>query len=681
MKQFYNSRIFKNSNKSYLIAIVFCFLLLSGSFSLMNAQVKSYSFAQSTGTFTAITGGTVLGTATANSGAASLYNVSYPVTMPFPFNFNGKIYNDLKVASNGYISFGGTDDPIDNTPISGTENWGGAVSAWGRALNTMFNINNTTGDIRWETLGIAPNREMVIQWTNFRPSYSTSTTTVYAFSFQIRLKETSNEIITTYNSGSYLAGTSTVSGSAQIGLRGATNNDYNNRLNASSLAFASSNPGTANTSTQAYSTSATAVSGMPPAGLTYTWTPPTCFAPTITTSSSTTNSITVNWAGPTPLPSTYDVYYSTSNTPPINTTTPTNPNISGTSVTINLLAPATLYHVWVRSNCGAGNTSGWTPVALSIQTLCQPPAILTTAGATVCPNSTATLSATAEVNADVKWYDAATGGNLIGTGNTYTTPALTTTTHYWVAASNIGTTKNVGPATPASLGASNNTNTAWDLLFTVNTPLTLKTVDIFSGTANQTGTIEILDASGAPVGIIPFVTTGAGNATPQTITLNIYLPAGNYSMRRSGGANLYRNSAGATFPYSTPELVITGTTFTNYPAYYFYFYNLSFTSGCGESSRQQVTATVDATGCLATSETNAKDQMKIYPNPFRDVVTITDIEKIKSIQVLDASGRRVKTIENVTSKEINLGDLKSGLYILNLMLKDGNISNVKAIKQ
>ncbi|WP_426474167.1 hypothetical protein [Chryseobacterium balustinum] len=89
------------------------------------------------------------------------------------------------------------------------------------------------------------------------------------------LRETSNTITTKYNSGSFLIESTTVASTAQIGLRGASDIDYHNRLNL----FTNSTLGTANTSTQYYSTSSTAASGMPPAGLTYTWMPPSCFVP------------------------------------------------------------------------------------------------------------------------------------------------------------------------------------------------------------------------------------------------------------------------------------------------------------------------------------------------------------------------------------------------------------------
>jgi hypothetical protein len=37
---------------------------------------------------------------------------------------------------------------------------------------------------------------------------------------------------------------------------------------------------------------------------------------------------------------------------------------------------------------------------------------------------------------DVHWFDAVTGGNEVGTGNSFNTPVLTSTTPYWAEARN-----------------------------------------------------------------------------------------------------------------------------------------------------------------------------------------------------------------------------------------------------
>ena len=83
---------------------------------------------------------------------------------------------------------------------------------------------------------------------------------------------------------------------------------------------------------------------------------------------------------------------------------------------------------------------------------------------------------------------------------------------------------------------------------------------------------------------------------------------------------------------------------------------------------------------LSTSELDAKDSIVIYPNPFVDVLKVSDIKEVKSISINDASGRLVKTIGKPSS-ELDLGELKSGLYLLNLHFKDGSVKSFKAMKK
>lgn len=84
---------------------------------------------------------------------------------------------------------------------------------------------------------------------------------------------------------------------------------------------------------------------------------------------------------------------------------------------------------------------------------------------------------------------------------------------------------------------------------------------------------------------------------------------------------------------------------------------------------------------LATSEVSAaKNDLKAYPNPFADVLNISDISKVKSVSIVDLAGRVVKTIDNPSSA-LQLGDLKQGMYLVTLNLKDGSKQTIKAIKK
>ncbi|MBD8084537.1 fibronectin type III domain-containing protein [Chryseobacterium caseinilyticum] len=320
-----------------------------------NAQVSTYSFVQSTGTYTPLTGATVIATATSSN---SLDDNIYPVALPFAFQFNGVNYNSINVSTNGFITFGAAAPGTTlYNPISAADAYAGAVSAWGRDLNSMFNVASTTGSISWAVVGTAPNREIVVQWANFRPAYSTGNP-VYGFSFQIRLKETVNTISNVYGPGALLAGTGAISNTAQIGLRGATNTDYNNRSNGTTVLFSSSVTGTANTSTQAFNT-VNATPGMAPDGLTYTWTPPSCFGPSGLVSAATSPTTgSIGWTAPTTPPGNgYEYVYNTTNTAPAITATGT--PTTALAVPLGPLVSGTTYYWWVRSICSPTDKSAW----------------------------------------------------------------------------------------------------------------------------------------------------------------------------------------------------------------------------------------------------------------------------------------------------------------------------------
>uniref|UniRef100_UPI002611C78F T9SS type A sorting domain-containing protein n=1 Tax=uncultured Chryseobacterium sp. TaxID=259322 RepID=UPI002611C78F len=69
-----------------------------------------------------------------------------------------------------------------------------------------------------------------------------------------------------------------------------------------------------------------------------------------------------------------------------------------------------------------------------------------------------------------------------------------------------------------------------------------------------------------------------------------------------------------------------------------------------------------------------------YPNPFADVLNISDITNVKSISIVDMAGRVVKTVEKPASS-LHLGELKSGMYMVVLNMKDGSRTTIKAIKR
>mgnify|MGYP003617634106 FL=1 len=107
--------------------------------------------------------------------------------------------------------------------------------------------------------------------------------------------------------------------------------------------------------------------------------------------------------------------------------------------------------------------------------------------------------------------------------------------------------------------------------------------------------------------------------------------------------------------------------------------NSPLTTACTDLTNGQVEDyTINYKSFLAVSDLNKAD-ISVYPNPFKDILKISDVKGVKSITVNDMSGRAVKSLE--PAAEINLSNLKEGLYIVNLKMEDGSVKTFKAIKK
>lgn len=217
-----------------------------------NAQVANYAFSQSMGTYTALASPTTLFNAGWDDSVGN-------VAIPFTFNFNNVNYTTCSVNSNGYITFGGTVSAATGyTPISANTGYAGAIAGLARDLGSNGNA------LTYATLGSSPNRVLVIQWRDTR-RYNGTTLRAANFNFQIRLSETSNLIQVVYGSCTSNYGTDL---SVQVGLRGATNGDFNNRTTANNWPAS-----TAGGNNAATCNTGDGTGEEPPTGLTYTWTP------------------------------------------------------------------------------------------------------------------------------------------------------------------------------------------------------------------------------------------------------------------------------------------------------------------------------------------------------------------------------------------------------------------------
>lgn len=220
-------------------------------------------------------------------------------------------------------------------------------------------------------------------------------------------------------------------------------------------------------------------------GVTYNWTGASGFSSTVqnpsissvTNAATGTYSLTVTSNGCTSIAGTTSVIINNTPNPPIpniNASTNPPPICEGSNITLtaNNIAGATYnwtgpngYTATVRNPpvlTGATTLMGGTysltvtvggctslPATVSIVVNAIPPAP-TAAGTSICSGATATLTASGS-GGTYDWYDSATGGTLQGTGATFTTPSLTSTTTYYVQSTNSGCT---GPRTSVTVTVS-----------------------------------------------------------------------------------------------------------------------------------------------------------------------------------------------------------------------------------
>ena len=236
--------------RRYLIFI--CFVLISNN---IFGQVSTYPFTSTSGTYTAIAGGTVLW----NGLSASMDDViSSAITIP-SFSFNCTAYTSIYVSTNGFITFGSAPATNNYTPVSNAAGYSGAISAFGNDLNKS-SVLLTTPEIRYQN--VAASNEFVIQWQDMcRKGVSER------ISFQIRLNYSTNDINIVYG-GTISAGATTPS--LQVGLRGASG-DFNNRTTTTN--WAATTAGGASNSTCTYSSTGPVV---PASGQTFNWALSSC---------------------------------------------------------------------------------------------------------------------------------------------------------------------------------------------------------------------------------------------------------------------------------------------------------------------------------------------------------------------------------------------------------------------
>ena len=147
-------------------------------------QLYSYSFTSTSGIFTEISGGTLLGT-TVDDGPfyvdPAFLNGGYGSTGPgfdigFSFTFDGIVYDRFGVSKNGWISLGQSSlsTPVDmNNSIPGSPLISDAVISPSQLVSRIAALGfaqevKTGTTLMIQNSGVSPNRVCTIQWKNYK---------------------------------------------------------------------------------------------------------------------------------------------------------------------------------------------------------------------------------------------------------------------------------------------------------------------------------------------------------------------------------------------------------------------------------------------------------------------------------------------------------------------------------
>ncbi|HEY0652112.1 MAG TPA: DUF6443 domain-containing protein [Chryseosolibacter sp.] len=308
---------------------------------------------------------------------------------------------------------------------------------------------------------------------------------------------------------------------------------------------------------------------------------------------------------------------------------PTGGNLLSTSTSFSPSVSGTTTYYITSYNTAWGYETSTTLGRVAVTAYVNPiPGQPGASGTSICGPGAVTLSASIGADGNtVRWYDASSGGNLLTSGTSYSTPTLYGTTTYYLSTYNSSTGcestmatarvpvtvyVNPIPSAPggfpnsrcgsgtvslsASIGSNANTVRWYDAssggsLLATSTTFTTPTISSSTtyyissyntGTGCESGRVAVT-ATVNPTPGAAFVEAISNQCGPGSVT--IYASYGsNGNMVRFYDASSGGNLLATTLTYTTPAL-------TSSTIYYMSSYNTS--TGCESASRVAVTATIN----------------------------------------------------------------------------------------
>jgi hypothetical protein len=392
-----------------------------------SAQISaaSYGYSAVAGTYTDLTGGTAVTSIQQDDALSANINIG------FTFNYCGTAYTQFKVNSNGWLTFGAGTTDGGTMRNNNTTN----LAMLKPVLMPLWDdLEGTNGVATYKLEGTTPNRVLTMEWENWK--WYNFPIVNPEISFQVKLYETTNIIEFVYKQEPNFS----TFPSATIGIAdGAATAGYLSLNNSTATATASSTVFT------------TGIATRPATGQIYRFTPPPA-CNTITTWPAVTAATifpanlcvsgNVNLNLTTAMPSSVGLTYQWQSS-----TTATGPwtdiGTAGTAPAFTATGVNTPLFFRCRVICN-GTTTVWTSNASPQVTVSNPGTPTITNGSRCGPGTVVLAAAPTASGPTIRWFTAPTGGYPVGTGTSYTTPFLTSTTTFYASA---GTPNAIGTPT------------------------------------------------------------------------------------------------------------------------------------------------------------------------------------------------------------------------------------------
>jgi len=357
------------------------------------------------------------------------------------------------------------------------------------------------------------------------------------------------------------------------------------------------------------------------------------------------------------------------------------PLFTGSSFTTPSISTTTIYYAEAFNvACSSIRTA-------ATATINTPSANPVTSSASRCDSGTIILNATA--SDPITWYDAAIGGNVVGTGPSYTTPVLTSTTTYYAEASNgicpsnrIAATASITSQIPdptvtpgercgagtVTLGASSNEILIWYASASGGSQLgsgTTFTTPFITGTT----TYYVIATNGAcPSNYIPVVATIHPNISINLGSDTTLVSGSNYTLDPGAGFATYSWTGG-----DTTQTLTVSTTNT-------YCVTVTDVNNC------TATDCINVQFSVGLNQIENTSSFTVFPNPADNLFYITLEKNSRKVncQLYSIDGKIIldREFQNINSGlpfPVHVSDIASGSYILKITTDD-TVSSQRLIR-